>query len=100
MKDLFINLSTREIINSTKYLLTNRGWLSPEGDEYITTNRSIPHNKTTQFIDPFRTVLCQNYFCYYEHYYQTSKGVAMGALISSVTQELFLHYYEQQITKH
>lgn len=85
IKDLYINLPTRDIIHSKKYLLTNR---------------SIPHNRAKQFTDPFQTVFYRNYFCHYEKYYQTSKGVAVGAPISSVTLEIFLHYYEQQITKH
>ena len=45
-------------------------------------------------------MLNQNYLCYYEQYYKTSKGAAMGAPISSVTLKIFRRYYEQQITKH
>jgi len=40
----------------------------------------------------FQTVL-NHYLCYDEQYSQTSKGVAVDVLTSSVTLEIFLQYY-------
>jgi hypothetical protein len=75
-KDLYISLPTKQIINLKKCILTNR---------------DISNNETE--IALFRTVFNCYYFSYEEQYYQTSKGVAMGAPTSSVTLEIFLQYY-------
>ena len=85
IKDLFVNLPTQSIINSTKF------WLKRNNTE----NEII--NQTIQMLT---TIINQNYFQYNNQWFQPEKGIAMGSPVSSKIAEIYLQYIEQIYIKH
>jgi hypothetical protein len=77
-------IPTNEIIIITKNLMTRNK----------IDNTTIP--QTLVLLD---TILKQNYLKFENKYYQPSKGVAMGSLISALVAEILLQHYEDNLLK-
>ena len=83
IKDLCINILTKEILRITKSLL-------------------LKHNDastTKQLIMLLDVILQQYYFSFKNHTYQPETGVSMGSPISSTIAETFLQHMENTLMK-
>jgi hypothetical protein len=83
IKDLYINISTKETISVT--------------ENVIKQNHLELINK--EMVILLKTIINQNYF-QYEEYYELEMCIAKGSQISSIIAEMFLQNLEQQIIKH
>jgi hypothetical protein len=78
IKDLYVNIPTKETIN-------------------ITRTQLMKHNSidvTNQIINLLEVILGQNYFTYDDKIYQPHLGVAMGSPLSGTVAEIFIQNLE------
>ena len=84
LKDLYVNLPMKNILNITKF------WLN------IFNNQP---QITQQILELIKTTLYQNYFQYDDKYYQPTKGIVLGSPIPSNIAEIYLQYLKETIVK-
>jgi retron-type reverse transcriptase len=85
IKDLYINIPTKEIIHITHTIL-----------QYNHTERTLQQ----QTLLTLKVILQQNYFQHNSTICQPTKGVAMGSPISRLIAEIFLQHFENLTIKH
>jgi hypothetical protein len=85
IKDLYVNLPTRNIVNITKF------WL-----------KTINQNQTIigKILYLLKIILEQNYFQHEDNFYKPNKGIAMGPPISNTLAEIYLQFFERIYLKH
>jgi hypothetical protein len=84
IKDLFVNIPTREalVLTSTRLVLYN------------------DRETTQQIVMLLNAILQQNYFIFMGQFFHPDKGVAMGSPISGTMAEIFLQQLESTIIRH
>jgi hypothetical protein len=83
IKDLYVNIPTKEILRITKSLL-------------------LKHNDartTKQIITLLDVILQQYYFSFKNHIYQPKTGISMDSPISSTIAQIFLQHMESTLMK-
>jgi len=85
IKDLYVNLPTKNILHTTAF------WLSRNNNDQVIIDQTLHLLKTT---------LGQNYFQHNNQFYQLDKGITMGSPISSTLAEIYLQYLEEEYIKH
>ena len=63
------------------------------------TRNKIDNTTIPQTLVLLDTILKQNYLKFENKYYQPSKGVDMGSLISALVAEILLQHYEDNLLK-
>jgi hypothetical protein len=85
IKDLFTNLSIKNILHTTAF------WLSKNDNDRMLIEQTL---------HLLKTVLEQNYFQHNNKFYQSNKNITMGSPISSTLEEIYLQYLEEKYIKH
>jgi len=85
IKDLYVNLPIQNIINITKF------WLNKNNNETMVVQQTL--NLTT-------VILNQNYFQYYDRYFKSTKGIAMGSPASGTLAKIYLQFTEELTIRH
>ena len=86
MKDMYVNLPTKEIIKSAQL------WLNKHNNNSKEINEQMLH--------VLNIIMNQNYFQYEGQIFQPQKVIAMGSPISASMAEIYLQYLESTYINH
>jgi hypothetical protein len=79
IKNMYTNIPIKDLVNIIQRSLTRN---------------NLPDEYKQEIITLTKVILDQNYFLYNNELYSQNKGLAMGALTSSIMAEIYIQYLE------